>query len=110
MKVKLSILLLSVAVLSTWAADLAVNWQQALRQTPAGAAVVNGWRLNNYRKNPKRLRKNAGSKEFSYTAAFMGPTYSIVMSKARADRQVYCIITDAYGNSVQTETVTLSMK
>ena len=54
--------------------------------------------------------KNAGSKEFSYTAAFMGPTYSIVMSKARADRQVYCIITDAYGNSVQTETVTLSMK
>ena len=53
MKVKLSILLFGIAALSTWAADLAVNWPQTLKQTPPGAAVVNGWRLNNYRKNPK---------------------------------------------------------
>lgn len=33
--------------------------------------------------------------------------YSGTMTRARANRQVYCIITDAYGNQVQTDTVTL---
>ena len=32
------------------------------------------------------------------------------MSEARAGRQVYCVITDAYGNSLKTDTVTLGIK
>lgn len=34
--------------------------------------------------------------------------YSCKMSKANSGRQVYCVITDAYGNAQKTETVTLS--
>ena len=37
-------------------------------------------------------------------------TYAVKMSKARKDRQVYCVVTDQYGNSGQTDTVTLSMQ
>jgi hypothetical protein len=29
------------------------------------------------------------------------------MTKARAGRDVYCVITDAFGNQVTTETITL---
>ena len=37
-------------------------------------------------------------------------TYSITMTQDRAGREMYCVITDKYGNSVQTDTVTLAMK
>ncbi len=37
-------------------------------------------------------------------------TYSYTMIPSKAGRQVYCIITDAYGNSVMTDTVTLKMQ
>ena len=37
-------------------------------------------------------------------------SYSITMSKDRSGRQMYCVITDKYGNQVQTNTVTLKMK
>ncbi len=53
--------------------------------------------------------KNPGAAKFSKTTAFDGPTYSVTMSASRSGRQVYCVITDAYGSSVQTDTVTLSM-
>lgn len=36
--------------------------------------------------------------------------YTTVMNNERSGRQVYCIITDKYGNSVQTDTVTLKSK
>ncbi len=54
--------------------------------------------------------KNSGSSKFSRTTAFDGPTYSITMSRSRHGRQVYCIITDQYGRSLQTDTVTLRMQ
>jgi len=54
--------------------------------------------------------RNAGSSKFSLTTAFDGPTYSLVMNETRDGRQVYCVITDAYGNKVQTNTVTLAME
>ena len=54
--------------------------------------------------------RNAGGTAFSKTASFTGPSYSVTMSAARNGRQVYCVITDAYGNQAITETVTLSMK
>ena len=54
--------------------------------------------------------KNAGASKFSYTSSFTGNSYSITMSSARAGRQVYCVVADQYGNSVQSNTVTLSMQ
>ena len=53
--------------------------------------------------------KNAGSSKFSLTTSFTGNSYSIAMNDARKGRQVYCVITDQYGNSVTTNTVTLNM-
>jgi hypothetical protein len=38
-----------------------------------------------------------------------GLTYSIPVSKWRDGQQVYCVITDVNGDSVQTNTVTLSI-
>ena len=54
--------------------------------------------------------KNAGASKFSLTDSFKGNSYSVSMSAARNGRQVYCVITDKYGNSVTTNTVTLKMK
>ena len=53
--------------------------------------------------------KNPGSKKFSQTDAFTGNTYSVTMSASRSGRQVYCVITDRFGNSITTDTVTLHM-
>ncbi len=54
--------------------------------------------------------KNKGDSKFSLTTTFKGNTYTAPMNSARAGRQVYCVITDKYGNSVKTNTVTLGMK
>lgn len=53
--------------------------------------------------------RNSGASTFSYTASFTGNTYSISMNPDRNGRQVYCKITDQYGQSVTSETVTLRM-
>lgn len=54
--------------------------------------------------------KNSGASKFAKTTSFTGPTYSVTMSAARDGRQVYCVITDKYGDTVTTDTVTLSME
>jgi len=54
--------------------------------------------------------KNAGASKFSLTTSFTGNSYSISMNKDRDGRQVYCVISDRYGNTVTSNTVTLSMK
>ena len=55
--------------------------------------------------------KNASASKFSYTKTFAGNIYTVSkMDSVRNGRQVYCVITDKYGNSVQTNTVTLKMK
>ena len=51
--------------------------------------------------------KNKGASKFSYTSTFTGNKYSVTMSDSRDGRQIYCVITDKYGNSVKTDTVTL---
>lgn len=51
----------------------------------------------------------AGSSSFKYTSTFKSNTYSVPMNSSRAGRQVYCVITDTYGNSVRSNTVTLNM-
>lgn len=51
--------------------------------------------------------KNEGANRFSKSSV-TDNTYDDVMTKARMNRQIYCVITDAYGNSVTTDTVTLA--
>ena len=53
---------------------------------------------------------NKGSTKFTLTNSFKGSAYYVTMNSARAGRRVYCVITDKYGNSVQTDTVTLRSK
>ena len=50
--------------------------------------------------------RNAGSKSFSKSTV-KDNTYDDVMTASRADREVYCVITDAHGNKVTTDTVKL---
>jgi hypothetical protein len=50
--------------------------------------------------------RNAGETVF-HKSGVRDNTYDDVMTAARAGRQVYCVITDVWGNSVTTETVTL---
>ena len=54
--------------------------------------------------------KNRGMDKFNLTTTFTGNTYTATMDAVRSGRQVYCVITDAYGNSVTTDTVTLSVR
>ena len=53
--------------------------------------------------------KNIGAKSFKKTNTFNGNSYSADMTPSRNGRQIYCKITDKYGNSVKTKTVTLHM-
>lgn len=54
--------------------------------------------------------KNAGTAKFLKTDTFKGSTYSATMNETRNGRQLYCVISDAYGSSVTTNTVTISMR
>ena len=54
--------------------------------------------------------KERNGSSFHYTSSFKGSTYSVKMNSTRKGRQVYCIITDQYGNSVATNIVTLNLK
>ncbi len=37
-------------------------------------------------------------------------TYADVMNRTRANREVYCVITDACGNQITTEVITLTVE
>ena len=52
--------------------------------------------------------KNAGSSKFSKSSV-TSATYSCKMSEKADGRQVYCVVTDKYGKTAKSETVTLSM-
>ena len=51
--------------------------------------------------------RNAGASHWNKSGV-TDNTYDDVMTKARAGRQVYCVVTDAWGHSVTTDTVTLT--
>ncbi|MBE6823955.1 MAG: hypothetical protein E7513_01275 [Ruminococcaceae bacterium] len=53
--------------------------------------------------------KNDGASKFALTTSFTGNTYSVKMNNERDGRKLYCKITDKYGKSVTTKTVTISM-
>ena len=52
--------------------------------------------------------KDPGKSSF-YKSSVTGSTYGYAMTEAKSGRQAYCVITDAYGTSVKTNTVTLRM-
>ena len=52
--------------------------------------------------------KNPGRTSFSMSSVTRA-SYSVKMSPAADGRQLYCVVTDRYGNSVQTGVVTLTM-
>ena len=49
--------------------------------------------------------RNAGKKEFTRTSTFKGNSYSLEMNSSRNGREVYCVITDAHGNTVATDII-----
>ena len=51
--------------------------------------------------------RNKGSEKFS-KSSIKTDTYTVIMNKARAGRELYCVITDAQGNRVETDVVTLT--
>ena len=53
--------------------------------------------------------RNAGSDEW-YRSGVTDNTYDDVMTKSRANRDVYCVITDACGNKITTDVITLKVK
>ncbi len=61
-------------------------------------------------KTYKWYYKDKGMTEFKYTSSFKGNSYYVTMTNARAGRQVYCIVTDKYGNSEKSNIVTLNNK
>ena len=48
--------------------------------------------------------RNVGAEEFS-ASSVDDATYSVNMTEKRSGRSIYCVITDCYGNSVQSDTV-----
>ena len=53
--------------------------------------------------------KNPGQTKFYLTKCYTASTEPLEVTKARNDRQMYCVITDAYGNTVTTDVVTMSV-
>lgn len=53
--------------------------------------------------------KNVGNSKFVYSKTVKTATYSAKMTAGRHGRQLYCVITDKYGNKVTTETVKIKM-
>jgi hypothetical protein len=53
--------------------------------------------------------KNPGKTKFSKSSV-TSATYSCKMSEKADGRQVYCVVTDKYGKTVKSNTVTLKMK
>ena len=52
--------------------------------------------------------KESGAKAFKVSSV-KGSAYALTMQKYMIGRQVYCVITDKYGNSVTTDVATISL-
>ena len=53
--------------------------------------------------------KNKSASKYSKSSQ-KGNSYSTLMNAAHNGQTVYCIVTDKYGNTVKSKTVTLKMK
>jgi hypothetical protein len=59
------------------------------------------------------IRRPPRSTLFPYTTLFRssitGPTYSVTLTEARDGNQIYCVVSDAHGSTVQTNTVSMTV-
>ena len=104
------VLVIGLLPVSAFAATLAITQQPvsvtvAEGETAKVTVVATGDGLS-YR----WYYKNPGASGYTYTSSFKGNTYSVTMNAERNGRQVLCRVYDKYGNSVQSNTVKLSMK
>ena len=53
--------------------------------------------------------KNPGSSRFS-KSSITKASYSVTLTEANSGRQLYCVVSDAYGNKAQTNTVSMTLK
>ncbi len=79
-------------------AKVAVNQNATVTFTASGEGLTYKW-----------YYKNAGASTFTYTSTFTTNTYTTVMNADRNGRQIYCVVTDKYGQTAKTNTVTISM-
>jgi hypothetical protein len=42
-------------------------------------------------------------------SSITGPTYSVTLTAARNGNQLYCVVTDKYGQTAKTNTVTMTV-
>ena len=54
--------------------------------------------------------KNKGEQTFVKSTVSQTAAYSVTMDASRDGRELYCVVSDPYGNQVQTQTVTIYMK
>ncbi|MBR2852530.1 MAG: hypothetical protein IKB91_09130, partial [Anaerotignum sp.] len=84
----------------------------AITKQPCDAAAVLGEKVSvsvkaaGYPLKYQWYYRDAGAKNFS-RSSIKESTYTLTMTEERANREVYCVITDAYGNTVTSETVRL---
>ena len=78
-----------------------INVEAAMGETISTTVVAKGEGLK-YR----WYFRNAGDSNF-YASSITTDTYATTMNKTRAGREIYCVITDAFGNKVTSEIVTL---
>lgn len=76
------------------------------------------WRIANGYQQPHGVKywsigndyRNEGGKKFIQSTLSTSSTYSVRMTDARAGHQVYCVIMDAEGQTVQSDVATLGMR
>lgn len=96
-------------------ATLSMKTALAITQQPKSIAVSEGEIANvsftaiGDNLTYKWYYRNASASKFSPTGAFSGSRYYVAMTEARDGRQLYCKVTDEYGDIVTTDTVTISM-
>ena len=53
--------------------------------------------------------RNAGQENF-WKSSIKQKDYTVTMNPTRSGRELYCVVTDKYGNTARTDTVTISMQ
>ena len=97
-------------VVTVKAPALAITKQPVSASAPKGKTVTVSFVANGEGLTYTWYYKNKSAKSFTKSGIGKGNTYAIEMTSARNGRQVYCVVKDKYGNKVQTNTVTLTMK
>ena len=96
--------------LSMTAASVAITKQPVSVSVASGQTATVSFAATGDGLTYKWYYKNKGASSFTRTTTFSGNTYTAQMNASRDGRQIYCVVTDKYGNSVKTDVVTISMK